>query len=143
MTIYFTAADDTDAQTKLAAGGPAGDEVLTSAVAAEGNRFNGLIELVTGKPLDELGDKDYTVHVDVATDPAMSLARLGADLTTEIADYDADEFTDLAGPWERSDAFDDDTAADNQDPADFLTDLQHLCRNAVATNGAVYASENP
>lgn len=136
MTIYFTAADDIDARAALTYA-PIGDEVLTSAIAPGNSRFNALIALFTGKPLDELGGDDYAVHSDIATETSKSLARLGADLTAGIANYDSAEFADLAGPWERSEAFEND--ADDVDLVDFLTDLQHLCRNAVATNGAVYA----
>lgn len=139
MTTYFTAADDVDARTALTHT-PTGDEVLTSTVTPDDSRFTALIELVTGKPLDELDDDRYAVHSDIATDATANVSRLGSALTAEIANYDSAEFADLAGPWERSEAFENDN--EDLDLVDFLTDLQHLCRNAVATNGAVYAVES-
>lgn len=138
MTTYFTAADDVDARTALTHT-PTGDEVLTSTVTPDDSRFTALIELVTGKSLDELDDDRYAVHSDIATDATANVSRLGSALTAEIANYDSAEFADLAGPWERSEAFENDN--EDLDLVDFLTDLQHLCRNAVATNGAVYAVE--
>lgn len=139
MTTYFTAADDVDARTALTHT-PTGDEVLTSTVTPDDSRFTALIELVTGKSLDELDDDRYAVQSDIATDATANVSRLGSALTAEIANYDSAEFADLAGPWERSEAFENDN--EDLDLVDFLTDLQHLCRNAVATNGAVYAVEN-
>jgi hypothetical protein len=66
------------------------------------------------------------------------VVRLSADLIAEIADRDADEFGDLTRPWQRSGVLD----SGETDVADFLIDLQHLSRNAVATKGAVYAVES-
>ncbi|MGY4720703.1 hypothetical protein [Naumannella cuiyingiana] len=139
MTTYYTAADDDQAVQALK-NPPTGDEVLTSDIAPDDDRFTALIELVTGKQLDQLDGDEYTVRDDVATDATQSVVALGSGLVAQIADRDAQEFTDLAGPWSATDAFD--GSADPAELVDYLTDLQHLARNAAATNGGVYAVES-
>lgn len=138
MTIYFSAAGDTDAVAALETT-PTGDEVLTSVVRPDSDAFTALIGLITGAGNDDLPSGDFTVHTDVAADRSQSLVRLGSDLVAEIANRDAGQFAELAGPWERSGALQDSAG---WDVADYLTDLQHLCRHATAENVAVYAVES-
>lgn len=141
MTVYFGAASDTAAVAALETT-PTGDDVLTSVVRPDSDAFTALIGLITGAD-DDLPSGDFTVHTDVATDSSQSLVRLGSDLVAEIANRDAGQFAELAGPWERSGALQDSGGWDGGwDVADYLTDLQHLCRHAKAENVAVYAVES-
>lgn len=122
MTTYFTPATDDEVASALDTA-PAGAEVLTSAVAPDSDAFSFLIQLIVGAE-------------DIATDATRSLVRLSPALVAEIANRDAAEFAELAGPWQRSGAID--NGAELDLPA-FLTDLQHLCRSAIADDRAVYA----
>lgn len=138
MTIYFTATKDADVASALD-GTPPGPEVLTSVVAPDGAAFEALVRLIAGTRSGESRGPDFVAYSDVVADATKSLVKLGSDLVAEIADRDAAEFVELAAPWERTRALD---GSDGLDVTDFLTDLQHLCRNAVAVNHGVYAVES-
>lgn len=137
-TTYFTAATDADATSALEAP-PAGDEVLTSDIAPHSDAFTALIQLIIGAELRDLPGGTSIVCHGVASNGTTSLVRLSPDLVAEIADRDAAEFGGLAGPWRRTGALDD---KDGIDVADYLIDLQHLSRNAIAEKGGVYAVES-
>jgi len=100
--------------------------VLTTSIAPHGDAFKALLQLITGPE-------------DVASAPTRSLVRLSPGLVADIANRDAAQFAELAGPWQRSGALPEGTDFDV--PA-YLADLQHLCRNAVAAHRAVYAVES-
>lgn len=124
-TTYFTAASGDDIAAALDTP-PVGAEALTSAIAPDGDAFTALLRLVAGAE-------------DVVTAATSRVVRLSPSLVAEIANRDAAEFAELAGPWQRSGAIDD-TAG--MDVSAYLTDLQHLCRNAIAAGRAVYAVES-
>lgn len=124
-TTYFTAASGDDIAAALDTP-PAGPEVLTSAIAPDGDAFTALLKLVLGTE-------------DVLTAATSRVVRLSPSFVSEIANRDAAEFAELAGPWQRSGTIGD-TAG--MDVTDYLIELQHLCRNAIAAGRAVYAVES-
>ncbi|QGN33228.1 hypothetical protein [Microlunatus sp. Gsoil 973] len=125
ITTYFTPSGDDDVASALESA-PSGAEVLSSEVGPDGAAFRVLVELIVGAE-------------DIAEDAMRTLVRLSPALVAEIANRDAAEFAELAGPWERSGAIGDDSGLDL---SAFLIDLQHLCRNAIAEDRAVYAVES-
>lgn len=135
MTIYFTAVDD-DAAAAALKNAPSGDETLTSDIAADGDAFNSLIELIWGKSLSDL-ETEQTEQQSVATTLTGGITRLGTSLVTAIAERDQGELADLAGPWAEAVG-----SAEAGDLVDFLNDLQHLCRHVKANGGSVYAVES-
>jgi hypothetical protein len=134
MTIYFTAPNDEAAAAALTVA-PSGEETLTSEISPSSEAFTGLIELVWGKSLDDLKG-DQTEQDGVVTTLTAGVARLGGSLAKEIADRDQAELADLAVPWAEGVP-----SAQADDLVDFLNDLQHLSRHALATGVSVYALE--
>ncbi|MBO0811762.1 MAG: hypothetical protein J2P23_06910 [Microlunatus sp.] len=137
-TTYFTAAHDDEVTSALDTT-PTGAEVLTSGVAPDSDAFTILTRLIAGTEAGSGQGDGFIAYKDVVTYGTRSLVRLGSELVAEIADRDAAEFAELAAPWERSGALAD---QDGMDVPDFLIDLQHLCRNAIAEDRGVYAVES-
>jgi hypothetical protein len=124
-TTYFTAGSSEEVGAAFESA-PVGAEVLTTAVAPHGDAFKALLQLIAGPE-------------DVVSAATRSLVRLSPSLVADIANRDAAEFAELAGPWQRSGAL---PEGYDFDVAAYLADLQHLCRNAVAADRAVYAVES-
>lgn len=138
MATYFTATSDSAATSALE-NLPVGDEVLTSVIAPHSGAFMALVQLIAGAEIGGLLADPFAVCHVVASSGTLSLIRLSSDLVAEIADRDVFEFGGLAGPWRRSGALDDNGG---MGLPDYLIDLQHLARNAIAEKGGVYAIES-
>lgn len=133
MATYFAASTD-DAAVAASSSSTSDGEAINAVIAPGSDAFAALIELIYGKALAEL-DADQQSATVSAPDAAQSLVRIGRRLRDTVADLEADMLQNIAVPWSESDAVQD----VDVDPAEFLTDLQHLCRNAIAIDSDVYA----
>lgn len=135
MSTYFTAATDGAALDALTA--PLdGSETVESVVSPLSDAFAYLVGLIRGEDLGDGGVAGVVVIVDTSGN-GERVVRIGGGLRDTVADMDEDTLQDLTGPW----TSDSSVESLDFDAEDFLTDFQHLCRNALAENADVYAIE--
>ncbi|MEP9385311.1 hypothetical protein [Nocardioides sp. KR10-350] len=135
MVTYFTARTDADALDARATP-PEGLETIRTSLAPDDPAFTLLIELIYG---EERSDAEAKRIAPVPSVEGDGLTRIGSVLRDRVAAMDERTLQDLAAPWSSSatrrlEGLDVDAEA-------FLTDFQHLCRHARATDADVYAAD--
>jgi hypothetical protein len=136
MATYFVATTEAAALAALSTP-PSGEETLRSTIAPQSEAFTELAGLLEGEDVDPAEAAVQRVSVDDG-DAVENLVQLSPRLRDTIADLDQEVLQSVAVPWSQSDA----RAGVDADLVEFLTDLQHLCRNAVAVGGGVYVVDS-
>lgn len=132
MTTYYSAPSDDAALTAPSSG----TETLESPLAVDSDAFAFLVDLVAGEDEQATDLAEEIVVLDTAG-PSAKIVRIGSALRDTVADLDEEVLQSLAEPWSANTEL----QGLDLDPTDFLTDFQHLCRNAAALEADVYAIE--
>ncbi|MGZ6583172.1 MAG: hypothetical protein ACXVHX_02335 [Solirubrobacteraceae bacterium] len=135
MAIYFAAATDGAALDALTAPRD-GAEAFETTISPGSDAFTFLVELIRGDTAVEDPVAARIAEIDTSVDD-VRLVRLGALVRDGIADADQSTIQDLAGLWAANAG----VKKIGIDAEAFLTDLQHLCRNACAGGADVYVLE--